>query len=96
MQLAGGPKHRKADSMPESFYETEEMLPGSKDVTVVRSHSDSRKRTSQNTLSVAEIKEGASAEEIEKLRVSLVLMKCQISYYIIIILLNLKHLQLNI
>ncbi len=67
-QLPGGPRHRKADSMPETFYESDEPLPVVRDITVARSHSDSRK-WSPGTY-VAEIREGASAEEIEKLRVS--------------------------
>ena len=54
--------------MPETFYELDEVPPG-KPVTVSRSHSDSKKR--ERVLSAyGQIKEGASEEEIEKLRVS--------------------------
>ena len=56
--------------MPETFYELDEapaMRP--REVTVSRSHSDSKKR--ERALSAyGQIKEGASEEEIEKLRVS--------------------------
>ena len=50
VQLAGGPKHRKTVSMPDSFYDdaTDDaggaMMTSQHDVTVSRSHSDSHKR----------------------------------------------------
>ena len=57
--------------MPETFYELDSVPPTGKqrDVTVSRAHSDSKKR--ERALSAyGQIKEGASEEEIEKLRVS--------------------------
>ena len=57
--------------MPETFYELDEVPPGKghREVTVSRSHSDSKKP--KRVLSTyGQINEGASEEEIEKLRVS--------------------------
>lgn len=73
-QLPGGPRHRKADSMPETVLEGAEESPfyGPKDVSVSRSHSDSRKRadTVEGSTSLDEVPTGtASLDEIEKLRV---------------------------
>ena len=70
LQLAHGPRHAKTNSMPDTFYELDEVPPGKpREVTVSRSHSDSKKR--ERVLSTyGQIKEGASEEEIEKLRVS--------------------------
>ena len=38
-QLPGGPKHKKTGSMPDSFFQSPEVM-GARDVNVKRTHSD--------------------------------------------------------
>ena len=53
--------------MPEYFYHQPDDSGPSRDVTVTRSHSDSRKHSQMNS---PDLREGVGSGEVEKLRVS--------------------------
>ncbi|KAK2165386.1 hypothetical protein LSH36_51g06003 [Paralvinella palmiformis] len=69
--LPGGPKHRKAESMPESVLSDDFSLDNSKEATVSRSNSDSDKRSKHHlSEDLRDAGNAASADEIEKLTTS--------------------------